>query len=186
MLTENLQLSHSAVQTKEHPEWAGVVHAHLHAHVGAVVAENHLPFLVDQEPQNVTALQGRRYPTHSPELLSVHQRLWVVGQVAGAQHRGVTGGHPVGQGARARRAGLGDLDEDSLSSVQRATGEHQGALLPCVLGPGHRLLVQGLDVGATQLVEAQVALQGGGQQRRLLGVEGVLWYGAGGGGGGGG
>lgn len=85
------------MQTKEHPEWTGVVHTHLHAHVGAVVAENDLPFLVDQEPQNVTGLEGRRYPTHSPELLPVHQRLWVVGQVAGTQHRRVAGGHAVGQ-----------------------------------------------------------------------------------------
>lgn len=48
----------------------------------------------------------------------------------------------------------------------------------------HRLLVQRLDVGAPQLVEVEVALQGGWQQRGLLGVEGVLWYRAGGGGGG--
>jgi len=55
-----------------------------------------------------------------------------------------------------------------------------------VLGPRHRLLVQHLDVGAAQLVEMEVALQGGRQQRGLLGVEGVLGYGAGGGRGGGG
>lgn len=53
-----------------------------------------------------------------------------------------------------------------------------------MLGSRHRLLVQRLDVGAAQLVEVEVALQGGGQQRGLLGVEGILWYGAGGGGGG--
>lgn len=39
-------------------------------------------------------------------------------------------------------------------------------------------------MSATQLVEVEVAVQGGRQQRRLLGVEGVLGYGAGGGGGG--
>lgn len=72
MLTQNLQLSHGAVQTKEHPEWTGVVHAHLHAHVGAVVAEDNLPFLVDQESQNVTALERRGYPTDRPELFPVH------------------------------------------------------------------------------------------------------------------
>lgn len=41
-------------------------------------------------------------------------------------------------------------------------------------------------MGAAQLVEAEVALQRRGQQRGLLGVEGVLRDGTGGGGGGGG
>lgn len=99
MLTQNPQLSHSPMQTKEHPEWAGVVHTHLHAHIGAVVAEDDLPFLVDQEAQDVTALERSRHPTHRPKLLPVHQSLWIVGQVAGAQHRRVTGRHPVGQRA---------------------------------------------------------------------------------------
>lgn len=174
------------MQTKEHPEWAGVVHTHLHAHVGAVVAEDDLPFLVDQEAQDVTALERRGHPTHRPELLPVHQSLWIVGQVAGAQHCRVTGRHPVGQRARARRAGLGDFDEDGLSGAQGPVGEDQGAFLACVLRTCDRLLVQRLNVGATQLVEVEVTFQGGGQQGGLLGVEGVLWYGAGGGGGGGG
>lgn len=51
-----------------------------------------------------------------------------------------------------------------------------------MLGSRHCLLVQRLDVGAAQLMEVEVTLQGGGQERGLLGVEGVLWYGAGGGG----
>lgn len=37
------------MKTEEHPEGAGVVHAHLHAHIGAIVAEDDLPLLVDQE-----------------------------------------------------------------------------------------------------------------------------------------
>lgn len=170
------------MQTEEHPEWARVVHTHLHPHIGTVVAEDDLPFLVDQETKDVAALQWGRHPAHSPELLPVHQSLWVVGQVAGTQHRGVAGSNPVGQGARARRAGLGDLDEDGLADAQGPVGEDQRTLFSGVLRPCHRLLVQGLDVGTTQLVEVQVALQGRGQQRGLLGVEGVLWDGTGGGG----
>ncbi len=53
-----------------------------------------------------------------------------------------------------------------------------------MLRPCHGLLVQRLNVGTAQLVEVEVALQGGRQQRGLLRVEGVLGYGAGGGGGG--
>lgn len=186
LLTQNPQLSHSPVQTKEHPEWAGVVHTHLHAYVGAVVAEDDLPFLVDQEAQDVAALEWRGHPTHRPELLPVHQSLGIVGQIAGAQHGRVTGRHPVRQRAGARRAGLGDFDEDGLSGAQGPIGEHQSAFLSRVLGSRHRLLVQRLDVGATQLVEVEVALQCGRQQGGLLGVDGVLGYGAGGGRGGGG
>lgn len=85
------------MQTKEHPEWAGVVHTHLHAHVGAVVAQDDLALLVDQEAEDVTALKRCRHPTHRPELLPVHQSLRIVRQVAGTQHRGVTGRHTVGQ-----------------------------------------------------------------------------------------
>ncbi|TNN77852.1 hypothetical protein EYF80_011909 [Liparis tanakae] len=182
----NPQLSHGPMEPEEHPEWAGVVHAHLHAHIGAVVAEQHLPLLVDQEAQDVAALEQRGDAAHRPELLPVHQSLRVVGQVAGAQHRRVAGRHAVGQRARACRAGLGDLDEDGLPGAQRPVGEDQRAFVARVLGPRHRLLVQRLDVGAAQLVEMEVALQGGGQQGGLLGVEGVLGYGAGGGRGGGG
>lgn len=47
LLTQNPQLGHSPMQAKEHPEWSGVVHTHLHANIGAVVAEDDLPFLVD-------------------------------------------------------------------------------------------------------------------------------------------
>lgn len=174
------------METKEHPEWAGVVHTHLHAHIGAVVAEEHLPLRVDQEAQDVAALERRWHPTHRPELLPVHQSLGVVGQVAGAQHGRVAGRHAIGQRARARRAGLGDLDEDGLSGAQGPVGEDQGAFLSRVLGSRHRLLVQRLDVGAAKLVEVQVALQGRRQQRGLLRVKGVLRNGAGGGRGGGG
>lgn len=124
MLTQNPQLSHSPVQTEEHPEGAGVVHTHLHAHIRAVVAEDDLPFLVDQEAQDVAALEGRRHPTHCPKLLPVNQRLRIVGQVTGAQHCRVTGRHPVGQRARACRAGLGDFDEDRLSGVEGPVCEH--------------------------------------------------------------
>lgn len=183
VLTQNPQLRHSSVQAEEHPEGARVVHAHLHPHVGAVVAEDDLPFLVDQEAQDVAALQRRRHAAHGPELLSVHQSLWVVRQVAGAQHRWVAGGHAVRQGARAHRAGLGDLDEDGLSGAQGPVGEDQRPFLPGVLRPGHCLLVQRLDVGAAQLVEVQVALQGRRQQGGLLRVQGILGNGAGGGGG---
>jgi len=85
------------MEAEEHPEWAGVVHTHLHAHIRAVVAEEDLPLLVDQEAQDVTALEKRRDATHRPKLLPVHQSLWIVGQVAGAQHRRVAGRHAVGQ-----------------------------------------------------------------------------------------
>lgn len=89
------------MQTKEHPEWARVIHAHLHAHIGAVVAEDDLPFLVDQEAQDVTALEGSGYSTHRPKLLPVHQSLWIVRQVAGTKHCRITGGNAIRQGARA-------------------------------------------------------------------------------------
>lgn len=46
----------------------------------------------------------------------------------------------------------------------------------------HCLFVQCLNVGAPQLVEVEVTLQSGWQERGLLGVEGVLGDGAGGGG----
>lgn len=146
------------MQTKEHPEWAGVVHTDLHSHVGAIVAEDDLSLLVDQEAQDVTALEGGWHPTHRPELLPVHQSLWIVGQVAGAQHRWITGRHPVGQRAGACGAGLGDFDKDGLSSAQGPVGEDESALFSCVLRSCHRLLVQRLDVGAAQLVEVEVAL----------------------------
>ena len=70
-LTQNPQLRDGAVQAEEHPERAGVVHAHLHAHVGGVVAEDDLPLLVDQEAQDVGALEGRGDAAHRPELLPV-------------------------------------------------------------------------------------------------------------------
>lgn len=178
MLTQNPQLSHSAVQTKEHPEWPRVIHTHLHPHVGTIVAEDDLPFLVDQETQDVTALEGSGHSAHRPKLLPVHQGLWVVRQVAGAKHCRVARSHSVRQRARSRRTGLGDFDEDGLPGVQGPVGEHKGALLSRVLGSRHRLLVQRFDVGAAQLVEMEVALQGGRQQRGLLGVEGVLRDGA--------
>lgn len=71
------------MQTEEHPQRSGVVHAHLHAHIGPIVAENNLSFLVHQESQDVPALERRRDPAHGPELLPVHQSLGVVRQVAG-------------------------------------------------------------------------------------------------------
>lgn len=87
------------MQTKEHPEGAGVVHAHLHAYVGSIMAEDDLSFLVNQEAQDVTALERGGHPTHCPKLLPVHQGLWIVGQVAGTQHCWVAGRHTIGQGA---------------------------------------------------------------------------------------
>lgn len=174
MLTQNPQLSHSPVQTKEHPEWARVIHTHLHAHVGAIVAEDDLPFLVDQETQDVATLEGSGHSTHRPKLLPVHQSLWIVRQVTGAKHCWVTRSHPIGQRARPGWTGLGDFDEDGLPGIQGPVGEHKGALFSCVLRSCHRLLVERFDVGAAQLVEMQVALQRGRQQRGLLGVKGVL------------
>lgn len=47
-----------------------------------------------------------------------------------------------------------------------------------MLGPGHGLLIQCLDVGTTELVEAQVTLQSRREERGLLGVERILWDGA--------
>lgn len=146
------------------------------------MAEDDLPFLVDQEAQDVTALEGGGHSAHRPKLLPVHQGLRVVRQVAGTKHRRVTGSHAVGQRARAGRTGLGDFDEDSLPGAQGPVGEDEGAFFSRVLGPRHRLLVERLDVGATELVEMEVALQGGWEQRGLLGVEGVLRDGAGRGG----
>lgn len=87
------------MQAKEHPEWAGVVHTHLHAHIGAIVAENDLSFLIDQKAQDVAALERGGHTTHGPELLPVHQSLRIVGQIAGTQHCWVTGCHPIGKGA---------------------------------------------------------------------------------------
>lgn len=46
-----------------------------------------------------------------------------------------------------------------------------------MLGARHRLLIQRLDVSATKLVEVEVTLQGGWEQRGLLGVKGILWDG---------
>lgn len=146
------------------------------------MAEDDLPFLGDQEAQDVATLEGGGHSAHRPKLLPVHQSLGVVRQVAGAKHCRVTGSHPVRQRARSGRAGLGDFDEDGLPGVQGPVGEDQGALFSRVLGPRHRLLVKCLDVGAAQLVEVEVALQGGRQQGGLLGVEGVLRDGAGRGG----
>lgn len=99
MLTQNPQLSHGPVQTKEHPEWARVVHTHLHPHVGTIVAEDDLPFLVDQETQDVTTLEGGGHSAHRPKLLSVHQSFWIVRQVAGTKHCRVTGRHSIRQRA---------------------------------------------------------------------------------------
>lgn len=174
MLTQNPQLSHSPMQTKEHPEWARVIHTHLHAHVGTVVAEDDLPFLVDQETQDVTTLEGGGHSAHRPKLLPVHQGLWVVRQVAGTKHCRVTGSHSIRQRARSGWTGLGDFDEHGLPGVQGPVGEHKGALFSRVLGSCHRLLVKCFDVGAAQLVEMEVTLQGRRQQRGLLGVQGVL------------
>lgn len=178
MLTQNPQLSHSPVQTKEHPERARVIHTHLHAHVGTIVAEDDLPFLVDQETQDVAALQGSGHSAHRPKLLPVHQSLRIVRQVAGAEYCRVTRSHAIRQRARPGWTGLGHFDEDGLPGVQGPVGEHKGALFSRVLGSRHRLLVERFDVGAAQLVEMEVALQGGRQQRGLLGVEGVLRDGA--------
>ncbi|KAG7238184.1 hypothetical protein INR49_031098 [Caranx melampygus] len=96
MVQHDPQLSHSPMKTKEHPEWAGVVNTHLHAHIGAVVTEDDLPFLVDQEAQDVTALERGGHAAHRPKLLPVHQSLWVVRQVTGAEHCWITRRHAVG------------------------------------------------------------------------------------------
>jgi hypothetical protein len=40
--------------------------------------------------------------------------------------------------------------------------------------PGHRVLIEGLDVGASERVEVEIAVKERGEQGALLGVEGVL------------
>lgn len=84
------------MKTEEHPERAGVVNTHLHAHIGTIVTEDDLPFLVDQEAQDVAALERGGHAAHRPKLLPVHQSLWVVGQVAGAEHCWITRRHAIG------------------------------------------------------------------------------------------
>jgi hypothetical protein len=47
--------------------------------------------------------------------------------------------------------------------------------------PGHRVLIEGFDVGTSEWVEVEIAVKERGEQGALLGVEGVLGDGTGGG-----
>lgn len=145
------------------------------------MAQVQLAIRIHHKPQDVSALEGHHHPADGPELLSVDQGFGVIGEVTGAQRAGVAGCHPVGQRPRAHSVGLVDFDEDGFVDPKGSAGEHQSPLLPGVLQAGHGLVIEDFDVGSPEVVEAEVALQLGREEVRVLGVEGVLRDGAGGG-----
>lgn len=178
-LTEEADLRDGAVQAEEHPERLRGVHAQLHAHGGAVVAEVQLAVGVDHQAQDVAAVQRPGRAAHGPELLAVHQGLGAEGQVGRPQRAGVARGDAEGQRAGPRAARARDLDEDGLGHVHGPAGEDERALVAPVLQARHRLLVQDPDVRAgAQRVEAQVAVELRGERAAVLRVERVLRDGA--------
>ena len=126
-------------------------------------------------------MEGHHDSADGPELLSVNQGLRVIGEVTGAQGAGVTGRHPVGQRACAHGVGLVDFDKNGFIDPKGSAGEYQSPLLPGMLQTGHGLVIEDFDVGSPKVVEAEVALQLGGEKVGVLGVEGILWDGTRGG-----
>lgn len=136
-----------------------------------------LTIRIHHKSQDVSALEGHHDSADGPELLSVDQGLGVIGEVAWAQGAGVTGRHPVGQRPCAHSIGLVDFDKNGFVDPKGSVGENQSPLLPGMLQTGHGLVVKDFDVGSPEVVKAEVALQLGGEEVGVLGVEGVLWDG---------
>lgn len=85
------------MKPEEHPERAGVINTGLHASVGAVLTQDQLSILCEQEAQDVSRVDRGGHLTHSPEFFAVHQLLRVRGKLHWAQCGGVTRGHTVGE-----------------------------------------------------------------------------------------
>lgn len=141
-----------------------------------------LTIRIHHKSQDVSTLEGHHDSADGPELLSVYQGLRVIGEVAGAQGAGVTGCHPIGQCPHAHSIGLVDFDKNGFIDPKGSAGENQSPLLPGMLQTGDSLVIKDFDVRSPEVVEAEIALQLGGEEVGVLGVEGVLWDGAGGGG----
>lgn len=133
-----------------------------------------LTIRIHHKSQDVSALERHHDSADGPELLSVDQGLRVIGEVAWAQGARVAGCHPVGQRPCAHSVGLVDFDKNGFVDPKGSAGENQSPLLPGVLQAGHGLVVKDFDVGSPEVVEAEVALQLGGEEMGVLGVEGVL------------
>lgn len=164
------------MQPKEHPERAGVIDTCLHACAGAVLAQDQLSILCEEEAQDISRVERRGHLAHSPEFLAVHQLLWVWGKLHWAQCGGVTRGHTIGQWAWASQAWLAHCDVDGLWEAQWTLGEYQCAFFFVPMTAAcHCLLIHGFKVAAPQLMETQLAFQGSWEER----VQRILWNGAG-------
>lgn len=175
--TQQSNLHDRAMQNEEHPEGLGRVHADLHAGAGTIVTQVQLTIRIHHKSQDVSTLEGHHDSTDGPELLSVNQGLRVIGEVAGAQGAGVTGRDPVGQCPHAHGVGLVDFNKNGFVDPKGSAGENQSPLLPGVFQTGHGLVIKDFDMGAPEVMEAEVTLQLGGEEVGVLGVEGVLWDG---------
>lgn len=137
-----------------------------------------LAIWIHHKSQDVTALEGHHDSADGPELLSVNQGLGVIWEVTRAQGAGVAGRHPVGQRPCAHSVRLVDFDKNGFIDPKGSVGENQSPLLPSVLQTGHGLVIKDFHVGSPEMMEAEVALQLGGEEVGVLGVKGVLWDGA--------